>query len=496
VNSQTARIARRTSLQTNLTEADQQARPRLVKLINGVIFWSLLALLTIVAIPYGSAESWWEAFFACAVFTLGALWAIESILGEMWGAGDSWRVLDRALLVPLAALVLYCFFQSLHLWRVNSAAAGAGNQVWYAISADPFETRRFAFKLLALVLFGLLLLSHCSSQRRLRVLVNVVIGIGVLSALYGILRQTTQRGTGFLLPFLQQGQGFGQFINQNHFAFLMEMALGVVLGLIVGGGVRRDRALIYLATLLPVWTGLVMANSRGGLLSMLGQLIFVALLFTILPSKKELDETERKSLARFYHLARSLPVRIVLALCLAAAVVVGVIWVGGDPIVSKMEKLRDEPTVEEQELRQNSGRLEIWRATWQMFKEHPLAGVGFGGYWAIIPQYHNASGDLTPQQVHNDYLELLVSGGIIGTALAAWLALILLFRARERLRSKDAYRRAACFGALVGIFGVAVHSLFDFGLHITINAAIFISLLVIATVDSRVEKAQSYQVPQ
>ncbi|MCA1602327.1 MAG: hypothetical protein LC776_12025, partial [Acidobacteria bacterium] len=87
---------------------------------------------------------------------------------------------------------------------------------------------------------------------------------------FGIVRQTTQRGeAGFILPYLMPGEGYAQFINQNHFAFLMEMALGLVLGLVVGGGVRRDRVLIYLVAVVPVWTALVLSNSRGGIFSML-----------------------------------------------------------------------------------------------------------------------------------------------------------------------------------------------------------------------------------
>ena len=35
-------------------------------------------------------------------------------------------------------------------------------------------------------------------------------------------------------------------------------------------------------------------------------------------------------------------------------------------------------------------------------------------------------------------------------------------------------------GALVGIFGVAIHSFVDFGLHMTINALVLFVLIVIA----------------
>ena len=65
-------------------------------------------------------------------------------------------------------------------------------------------------------------------------------------------------------------------------------------------------------------------------------------------------------------------------------------------------------------LAQGASRNEIWRATLKMFAAHPILGVGMGGYWIGITAYHDASGLMTPQEAHNDYLELLSSGGLIG----------------------------------------------------------------------------------
>jgi hypothetical protein len=62
-----------------------------------------------------------------------------------------------------------------------------------------------------------------------------------------------------------------------------------------------------------------------------------------------------------------------------------------------------------------------------------------------------------------------------------WFVIVLIWFARQRLRSGDCFRRSACLGALTGIFGVAIHSFFDFGLHPTANALVFMALVVIAT---------------
>jgi O-antigen ligase len=102
-----------------------------------------------------------------------------------------------------------------------------------------------------------------------------------------------------------------------------------------------------------------------------------------------------------------------------------------------------------------------------------------------ITAYHDGSGEMTPQEAHNDWLEFLASGGLIGVALGVWFLYSFIRTVRERLRASDSFVRAARCGAIVGIAGLAIHCLVDFGLHIPINAVMFIVLIVIATVDVR-----------
>jgi O-antigen ligase len=321
------------------------------------------------------------------------------------------------------------------------------------------------------------LFRYLSTERRLRITINVVIGVAVASAIFGILRQTTQHSAGFGLPLLLPDLGYGQFINRNHFAFLMEMSLGLILGLILGGGVKREQGLIYFSALLPLWTALVLCGSRGGLIAMLAQVIAAALLFSVVVRKG--NSTERHSTVS--RIVRSLPVRVTLILVLIAGIVFGTVWLGGDRLATRIEESRNELNTETSDLRQGVSRNEIWKASWELFKAHPVLGVGMGAYWAAIPAVHNASGTMTPQEAHNDYLELLASGGLVGLALGVWFAIVVFRRMRENLRSPNRFRRAACFGSAIGITGVAVHSLVDFGLHMIVNALVFTTLIVIAT---------------
>jgi O-antigen ligase len=119
-----------------------------------------------------------------------------------------------------------------------------------------------------------------------------------------------------------------------------------------------------------------------------------------------------------------------------------------------------------------------------MFLQHPIAGAGFGGYWAEIATFHEGSGVLTPQQAHNDYLEVLASGGLVGAAILVWFAIALIRQTRRTIGASDGFQRAVSLGVIVAVAGVAVHSVVDFGLHITVNALVLMALLAILSLNS------------
>ena len=385
------------------------------------------------------------------VFALAGLWVIHGLLT------GGWRVEIPRTFFPIIAVVGLALVQSLSLGHNTRANVS----VVRAISADPFESRLFAFKVSALILAGLLLIRFTTTRRRLRVVVYAIIAVAVASALFGIARQAAQRTPGFFLPALRPAIGYAQFINKNHFAFLMEMALGLVIGVA-----------FILAALLAVWAALVLSFSRGGLLAMAAQIVCAALLLLNSKRSKQVDKAAR---GKFLAIAR-----VGIACALLLVVAAGVVWLGGDQIATGVETVSTEmASSDRSELHEGSRRRDIWRASWLMFKAHPFTGAGFGGYWAEVPTFHDASGALTPQQAHNDYLEILASGGIAGLALLAWFAMELVSQARASLRVNRGFQRAAIFGAVVSLIGVGVHSIVDFGLHITANALVLVTLLAI-----------------
>ena len=444
--------------------------------LDAVVFYSLLLTMALIAIPYGATEPWWKGVFQSFVFLLAAIAVVESWLRNTETRAVSFSAFRRssgALLLPLLALLIFAFVQTVPWSRT---VAGVERVQW-TLSRDPYQTKLFMIQVGALVSFGWMLVRHTHNARRLYFVIDTIIAIAVASAVFGLWRQASQQHVGFLLPYLRPGFGYGQFINSNHFAFMMEMALGLTLGIAIMRGVKGRRLAVYLIAAALMWLAVIRVNSRGGLLSMLCQVVILGVLLVARRTKKELVESGRTSPIK----QRVLQVILVVMLLIGS--VVTVIFVGGDPLATRIDSLSvelNQKTAQTYALRQN-----IWQATWALIKDHPIGGAGFGGYWMAIRKYHRASGETTPQQAHNDYLELLASGGVIALGIGIWFVVVFVKLARTALNNADELGTAVITGASIGIVTVLVHSLVDFGLHVTVNALVFTTLIALVAIVER-----------
>jgi len=459
---------------------------RSANVLDKIVFWGLLALIAIAVVPYGTVDAWWEAVFECAVFALTALWIFEVLLR------GTWKVRRLFILLPVILITVFAFAQTIDL-PAGWLATGSGRIAQNTLSIDRYQTFLTARKALALTLFVGLLLLHTSTPRRLHWLVRVVIGIGFASAVFGILRQFLQSAdseTGFVFPFLFYGSGYGQFLSPNVFAYLMEMTFALLAGLVLGGGVRRERVPIYLAIVLFVWTALVLSNSRGGIVSLACQAIFLVFVSVNWYSARRLAREDARQHKWLTFVRSSLLSRIVLVVLIVGTLVTGVLWMGGERLGLKLAARSSVSNPNPPDFGGIS-RTEIWRSSWEVVKHHPWTGVGFGAYFLAVPEYQVGSGLVKLEEAHNDYLDLAANGGMVAVGLAGWFIAMVILRTRSSLRSRDAYRRAAALAAAAGLLSVGVHSLVDFGLQITGISVVFAALLVIAVADNRVEAVRS-----
>jgi O-antigen ligase len=137
----------------------------------------------------------------------------------------------------------------------------------------------------------------------------------------------------------------------------------------------------------------------------------------------------------------------------------------------------------------STGRIHFWSVTLEIIKAHPWLGTGLGAFGVIYTHYDSRNGLYRLEQAHNDYLQILSDTGFLG-ALLAFCFMILLFRyAFRRTKSRDVFRRGVALSAMGGCFAVLVHSMFDFTLHTTSNALLFLVLCALATMNGRIEQA-------
>ena len=444
-----------------------------VKIFEGIAFYGILIFILLAAIPYGTVNPWVRSLFVFLVCIIAVFRVVAVILTRKFVATD------KLLFAPLIGILGLAIIQVIPFHELTGFF-GNSSYLRNQISMDPYETKNFIFTFISLLVAGEILLRYTDSERRLLHLIYLVLFVGVGSALFGFARQIFFNGeNNILTPFVNQNIQYAQFVNRNHFAYLMEMTLGILLGLLLKAKLTGLLKILCLIMTAIVCVSLISANSRGGLLSVLGICLFaVSVYFFTGNETASVNKNGSAQNAWFKrYLKRVLATLVVSCLLFAMAVFI-VAFIGGDTVVSRIETIPNEVYVnEDKKIR----RLEIWQSTINLIQENPVAGVGFGAYPVAITFYDKSTGKYSLQQAHNDYLEVMANGGVIAFVLTLLFLAILFKRIRRQFKTDNFFRQASCFGASLGICGVMLHSMVDFGLHVIINALVFVILIVIAT---------------
>lgn len=457
---------------STLTDLENSRRAVWRRTFQTIIFYGLLLLVIAAAVPYGEVNSPIQLIFASLIYLLCAGRSIEGLLD------GSFAFADKILMAPVIGLLVLTVLQVLPL-SLQSAMNGATPDGIGFISLDRYATINFLLVFGSLALTGETLLHLASTRKRLVAIASTVLIVGLGSALFGIGRHAIVGG-GDALPIIAIDVApaqYAQFINRNHFALLMEMTLGVLLGMLLKGRVStRWKAALWIAVAL-IWFAIISANSRGGIVSSGGVIVLAVFVhFVTLGSRSGAGETRAAdSVAR--RLKRVLPVAALIAL-LSGTLVVSVALIGGENTVSRFENAdRELATIDGR-----ASRLEIWLSTTRLIAAFPIVGSGFGAYERAITPYDTASGGgQVVRQAHNEYLEITAAGGVVGALLALIFVGLVVRRAVQRFNSRDRLEKAIGFGAALGMSGVILHSFVDFGLHVQINSLVFVLLVVLAT---------------
>jgi len=448
-----------------------------------VTTFSRLLIVVVVwgALAFGAAARW--AYWPLAALCAGmGLWALRD-------AHARGRLPPRALLIVLGLVALAIAVQVVPLpysWFVRltpaadrllaeyNTAYSFMPPAWHATSISPGSTLRALALFLAFAVF-LLGLSVVAYRIRLDAFATTLGLFGVALTIFGVVQlmfeQDNKPVVYFAWPTAPGSLPFGPFINKNHFAGWMVMALPVVFGYLCamtqaswraqGGRLNRwlhwltrpeaGRLALMAFCVLAMGIGIVLTKSRSGIGSFAIVLIVLAG-FVVRRATRHVG-------------------RLVAVIAIAGLLFGAIEFAGSTETMSHFARAsQDLPA-----------RLQAWRDTSRIIGDFPWFGSGLGTYWMTMLIYQTGPRDQIFFQAHNDYLQLAAEGGLLVGLPAAAAVLTLLGRVWRRLSDReDLLTRWIRAGAAAGLVGIAAQSMFEFSLQLPGITALCVILMALA----------------
>jgi O-antigen ligase len=328
------------------------------------------------------------------------------------------------------------------------------------LSPLPYLARTDIYSVLAgLVVYLLTCCVLTSAKTRMSILA-CLLAAALAHVLVGAIQ--FRSGNNFMpISFLQRfdygRRASGFYVCPNHLAGLLEV-LGIF-GLSIVCWSRWpvwSKLLIGYAAAVS-YLGVILTGSRGGYLSTAASLlVFAVITLAIL---------------------REGGSALLLRIGAAGAVIAAIGITSAFFLVHQSDFLSDRA---KNVLDYKNMRLDMWRAATEQWKQSPLIGTGSRTYLVYGRKYRTEQMQLDPIYTHNDYLQLLSEYGIVGAVTFLGFFLVHLRRGWIDARRLGPKRIAVSHrlasnamalnaGALCALAAYAVHSVFDFNLHIPAN---------------------------
>jgi O-antigen ligase len=455
---------------------------------------SLVVLIAWGALAFGAVYPWAHLPLAagCAALGASALWRAPAAARSrvlrmpfLWALG---ACLAGAVLqvVPLPSGVVTAISPAREgLLRAIDlrVAMGSGAEAFQPLTIEPTATWLgiVLFSSFLVLLAGLV--AHFNREGIAGLAMPLVV-LGLIVALIGIAQKallgedaaTGMRIYGFWAPQSLLTTPFGPFVNRNHYAGWMLLALPFTLGHLLAladRGVRRVRA-DWRSRLL--W----LSSAAGGRLQIVA---FAALMMGV-----ALVMTRSRSGVACFLLAAGAAAAVALSsrrswTFRAGTVAVLAVIVAGSFAWSDVRAQRFSPRVDD------SIRLrrEIWTVAAHIVRDFPAAGTGLDTFGTATLAYQTRFTDMHFGEAHNEYLQVAAEGGLlIGVpALAALAACGWQLRRRLKSSGDDRTARWLRFGAVTSLAAIALQSTVDFSLQMPGNAVLFVVLLAAALHDAR-----------
>ena len=435
----------------------------------------LALFLAALPLPFGAVGWGGRLFLEIGSAVLLVLWIVDAL-------AEPPRLPPRLALAGLCGLLGFAALQALPL---PAAAVGAANPSAErlraeiappesvidaerhllgaeappqprTLSLDPQATAsalRTGCALAVLILVG----ASVAARRGVDGIAVALLGSAAFQGLYGLLVLASGHDRIWNTPKLYNlDSATGTFVNANHYASYLALALGCGAALVLrnarrsflGGDRRRSlrslgrdggRDLLLVLLLVCGLGGLLTSDSRAGIL--LGLLALGA-------TTVALGGGRRRTYAA-------------VLLLVAAAAAIPLLQLGSRSLVESY-------LASGREMTEAGGRPTVWRDTLGIVADFPATGSGFATFGAVYPLFRSGEVRLFYQHAHLDLLQLAAEAGAVGLLLASLLLLPLSLAVARGLAGAHG---ALAPGFAAGLAVVALHSLVDFPFHLPAIAA-------------------------
>lgn len=329
------------------------------------------------------------------------------------------------------------------------AAAGVSDLwSWQTISLRPAATVDAIMQFLAVACMFVVAYSISTKTRvTLEMLLVPIVIIGALQAGFALFAAS---------PSGAEHVTTGSFVNRNHFASLVSLSLPitVALGLRAGIEALHDQSYSLRNAMLAVcWFGLgglqlfamVLSQSRGGYIVTLCGLAALGMLIVL----------RSEGGGKRYVSTALLGVGLILLLAIPT------------PRLLKRFGQTSEPDGVSIGM-----RMQIWKNSADLLCKHWFLGVGAGAYEDAFVAHNDFAAGRRVDYAHNDYLQLLVELGLLGSLAVLALAAAISWQVFAALLRVGGDNRVLLSAAVAALFAFALHEVVEFNFAIPALALI------------------------
>jgi len=429
------------------------------------------AILIFAPLAYGAVHTW-------AYFSIGLVSAVASLTMLAWLLHKICAKPQDLLLIPypplwwlavalvmLTAIQVYAWPQewvarlSPKAWEIRALGNGYGLADFIPLSLNPYATWLEGLKLWPPVVLFFMLIYTIDNRRKLQGMVGLILAVALFEVFYGFWHFRSHLIWGWKNTYTGS-RLCGTFINSNHLATFLTMAILLGFGLFLGlretaprlseACSFRERTRIrsrsehmepqlrrylLLVLLLLMAVGLVFTGSRGGMVALVMGFALMALLIRSQRWNKR-------------------PILIMVAFMCTALLYS--LFLGSAAMLKRFQDFTD------------LGRYQTFKASLAIFREYPLLGSGLGTFGDLFYRYELANlKGIYFLQAHSDWLQVLTETGIIGFSLVAvaWLAFFANLTQKWSQRG-DTFARGLALGGIAALSAGVFHALMEFPFHI------------------------------